>query len=513
MTRLVQDFLHHSARRFPDKVALVCGDARLTYAELESAANRLAHRLQNLGVARGDRVATYLPNSVEAVVGIFAVLKTGGVFVVVNRATKPDKLAFILNNCRASALITDARAIDQGVGESLLEKVPSLRDLVVVGKPSGAFAAHARCHAFSVRGGDSQFPPPTHGAIDLDLACLIYTSGTTGEAKGVMCDHSNVVFVTQAIVESLKNSADDIVLSVLPLAFSYGLYQLLATVCTGGRLVLEESFTFPTVILQKLAQEQVTGFAGVPTIYSILLGLDRGGLELPRLRYLTNAAAGLPIEHVKRLRQLFPSVALYLMHGLTEVARTMRLPPEQVDLRPGASGCAIPGTELWIEDEAGRRLGPGEVGELVVRGRHVMRGYWGDPQQTAERFRPGPLPGERLCYSGDLFRTDEDGFFYYVSRKDDIIKCRGEKVAPREVENVLYTLPGVQDASVVGIPDPLLGQAVKAFVVTADPSLTEAAVIAHCKARLEDFMVPQQVEFRSELPKTDNGKIRKLDLR
>jgi len=513
MITLVQDFLHHSARRFPDKVALVCGGNRLTYAQLENAANHLAHSLQNLGVTRGDRVAIHLPNSVAAVVGIFAVLKAGGVFVVLNRATKPDKLAFILNNCRATALITDARAIDQGVGATLLEKVPSLQHLLVGDKPPSALAAHPRCHPFTLRGEDSPFTPPTSEVIDLDLACLIYTSGTTGESKGVMCDHSNVVFVTRSIVESLQNTADDIVLCVLPLAFSYGLYQLMAAICTGGRLILEESFAFPTVILQKLVQEQVTGFAGVPTIYSILLGLDLGGHDLSRLRYLTNAAAGLPVEHVKRLRQLVPDVQLYLMHGLTEVARTMRLPPEQIDLHPGASGCPIPGTELWIEDETGRRLGPGEVGELVVRGRHVMRGYWDDPKQTAERFRPGPLPGERVCYSGDLFRTDEDGFFYYVSRKDDIIKCRGEKVAPREVENVLYAMPGVQDAAVVGIPDPLLGQAVKAFVVASDLSLTEPAVIAHCRARLEDFMVPKQVEFRRELPKTDNGKIRKLDLR
>ncbi len=513
MIMLVQDFLERSARRFPDRVALVCADTRLTYAEMDRAADQVAHMLQNLGVARGDRVALYLPNSVEAVIGIFAVLKAGGVFVVINRATKTDKVAAILNNCLAKVLLADARAIDQGVGESLRQKVGSLQDFVVAGTPRADFAAMARCHPFPVKGGDRQFTPPRNGVIDLDLACLIYTSGTTGEAKGVMCDHSNVVFVTQAIVESLHNTADDIVLSVLPLAFSYGLYQLLATVCTGGRLILEESFTFPSVILEKMAREQVTGFAGVPTMYSILLAMDLRGIELPRLRYLTNAAAGLPVEHVRRLRQLFPEVELYLMHGLTEVARTMRLPPNQVDLRPGASGCAIPGTELWIEDERGRRLGPGEVGELVVRGRHVMRGYWGDPRLTAERFRSGPLPGERLCYSGDLFRTDADGFFYYVGRKDDIIKCRGEKVAPREVENVLYSLAGVQEASVVGIPDPLLGQAVKAFIVATDSRLTKAAVIAHCKSRLEDFMVPQQVEFRSELPKTDNGKIRKLDLR
>jgi acyl-CoA synthetase (AMP-forming)/AMP-acid ligase II len=328
-----------------------------------------------------------------------------------------------------------------------------------------------------------------------------------------MCDHSNVVFVTQSIVQYLKSTEDDIILSVLPLSFSYGLYQLMATFSTGGTLVLEESFAFPAAIAQRLVQERVTGFAGVPTIYSILLGIDLQNLDLSSLRYLTNAAAALPVDHVKRLRQMFPKVELYLMHGLTEVARTLYLPPELVDDHSASVGIPIPGTELWIEDENGQRLAPGGVGELVVRGRHVMRGYWMDPERTNERFRPGPLPGERVCHSGDLFRTDEKGLFYFVSRKDDIIKSRGEKIAPREVENVIYSMKGVQEAAVIGVPDPVLGQIVKAFIVAPGMELTQSAVISYCKARLEEFMVPRQVEFRNELPKTGSGKIRKIDLR
>ena len=173
----------------------------------------------------------------------------------------------------------------------------------------------------------------------------------------------------------------------------------------------------------------------------------------------------------------------------------------------------MPGTELWLEDDSGRRLGPDEPGELVVRGRHVMRGYWGDPVLTSQKFRPGPLPGERVCYSGDLFRTDSEGYLYFVSRKDDIIKSRGEKIAPREVENVLYSIPGVQDAAVVGVPDPVLGQTVKAFIVAPGGQLTETDVIAYCKSRLEEVMVPRAVEFRTELPKTGSGKVRRMDLR
>jgi long-chain acyl-CoA synthetase len=200
------------------------------------------------------------------------------------------------------------------------------------------------------------------------------------------------------------------------------------------------------------------------------------------------------------------------MYGLTETKRTLYLPPDQLDKRPGSVGIAIPGTEVWIEDVAGKRLGPGESGELIVRGRHVMRGYWEDPEATAARYRPGVIPGENVCCSGDIFRMDEEGYLYFVGRKDDIIKCRGEKVAPKEVENVLYALKGVVHAAVIGVPDSILGQAIKAVLVTSDPAITETQVLAHCKDRLEDFMVPKYIEFRSELPFTSSGKIDKKGL-
>jgi long-chain acyl-CoA synthetase len=512
---LIQSFLDNSAKRLPDKVALVCGGKRYTYRQLVDRADCLAQKLHELGVGRGDRVAIYLNNSPEAVAAIFGILKAGAVFVTINRLTKSEKFAAIVKDCQAVAVITDKRAVTQKVGDHLLEDAGCVRSVIVCGPRAGNPGnGDPRYHYFSPGPAVAPVSAPPPVNIDLDLACLIYTSGTTGESKGVMCDHSNVVFVTQSIVEYLKNNEQDITLNVLPLAFSYGMYQLLAVFAVGATLVLEESFAFPDMVLEHMAEEHVTGFAGVPTIYSMLLSMDLSKFDLSHLRYLTNAAAGLPVEHVKRLRQVFPRVEMYLMHGLTEVARTMYLPPDQTDARPASSGIAIPGTELWIEDEHGQRLGPGQIGELVVRGRNVMRGYWMAPELTTQRFRPGPIAGERLCYSGDLFKTDEEGYFYFVSRKDDIIKSRGEKVAPREVENVLYTIRGVQDAAVIGIPDPVMGHAIKAFLVAAPGAdLTESEVISHCKAHLEDYMVPRHVEFRNELPKTGSGKIRRMDLR
>ncbi|MBU0511358.1 MAG: AMP-binding protein [Chloroflexi bacterium] len=509
---LVQDFLHLSAVRWPNKVALVCDGQRLTYAELEAMANRLGHALMRHGLKRGDRVVIQLHNSVEAVVSIFATLKAGGVFVVVNPTTKPDKLMYILNNCRATGLVIDTRK-ENLIGE-LKANIPSMKFTVSCGKrTSDPVPGQEDGLDYS----DIQVIYPAtclpRVNIDLDLACLIYTSGSTGDPKGVMSDHSNVVFAASSIIEYLQNKESDIVLSVLPLSFDYGLYQLLMVFKFGGTLILERSFAYPAVILERMEKEQVTGFPGVPTIFAVLLQMDLTSYDLTSLRYLSNTAAALPPSHIMKIRHKFPWATLYSMYGLTETKRTLYLPPDQLDKRPGSVGIAIPGTEVWIEDEAGNRLGSGQVGELVVRGRHVMRGYWENPEATAERYRPGPIPGERLCYTGDLFQMDNEGYMYFVGRQDDIIKSRGEKVAPKEVENIIYSLKGVVEVAVVGVPDPILGEAVKAFVVVENENLTEAAVLAHCRANLEDFMMPKYVEFRSELPKTDSGKIKKTGLK
>lgn len=506
---LVQEFLEISADRLPEKVALVFDDQRLTYLEIERQSNRLANAFIAHGVKRGDRIVLFMPNSIELVIGIFATLKAGAVFVIVNHTTKQDKLAYILNNCQGTALMTWPARVDLAI-QSLAD-TPSLKFSILTA-PVPGMEEDKRILFFSEIQQQYSDQRPGKQNIDLDLACLIYTSGSTGEPKGVMSDHSNVVFAVRSITTYLENREDDIVIAVLPLSFDYGLYQLLMTFSFGGRLILERGFTYPAQILKRVEQEKVTGFPGVPTIFSVLLPMDLSIYDLSSLRYITNTAAALPVSHIQRIGEKFPQARMYSMYGLTETKRTLYLPPAELDRRPGSVGIAIPGTEVWLVDENGNRVGPGQSGELVVRGRHVMRGYWGDPKLTAERFRPGPIPGERLCYTGDLFRMDEDGYLYFVSRRDDIIKSRGEKVAPKEVEAVLYRLEGVQFAAVVGTPDPLLGQAIKAFIVTDGRMITENDVLRHCRAHLEDFMVPKFVEFREELPLTSSGKIKKTDL-
>jgi amino acid adenylation domain-containing protein len=501
---LAHHFLETAADRSPNKVALVCGSHRLTYAEIDAMANRLARGLVMLGLVRGDRVVVHLDNSVEAVVSIFAAIKAGCVCVPLSARTKPMRLAYVLNNCQAAALITGVHTDVR----SLWAGTPSLRVAVVTGSErrsnDDAPLPALRFDAIQKTYTAERLP---ERCIALDLACLIYTSGSTGHPKGVMSDHSNVTFVARSIMRYLRSSASDVVIGVLPLSFDYGLYQVFMTFGCGGTLVLEQSFTYPAEVLTHIQQERVTGLPGVPSFFAMLLAMDLTHYDLSSLRYITNTAASLPVSHILQLRERFPKAELFSMYGLTETKRTLYLPPDQLDRRPDSVGIAIPGTEVWIEDAEGKRLGPGEVGELVVRGPHVMRGYWRAPQETAQRFRAGPLPGERVCYTGDLFRMDNEGYMYFVGRTDDIFKSRGHKVAPKEVERVLYDIPGVIEAGVVPVPDAVLGHAIKAFVALDGRPLTEAQVLAYCRAHLEDYLVPKYIEFRGELPKTATGKI------
>ena len=352
-------------------------------------------------------------------------------------------------------------------------------------------------------------PPPTQPGIDLDLAMLIYTSGSTGRPKGVMMTHQNVVAAAHSITSYLENTADDVILSALPISFDYGLYQVLMVAEVGATLVLEKSFAYPQLIFEKMLGERVTGLPIVPMMAAILLQQKQLGREaFAHLRYITSTAAALPPAHIARLQELFPRVKLYSMYGLAECKRCTFMPPDELRGRPDSVGIPIPNTEAYVLDRNGGRAAPGVVGELVVRGAHVMKGYWENPAATARVLRDGPHPWEKVLHTGDLFRADADGYLYFVARKDDIIKSRGEKVSPKEVENVLYALAGVREAAVVGVPDPMLGMAVKAILVVApDARLAADDVIRHCKRHLEDFMVPKLVEFHAELPKTESGKI------
>ena len=329
-----------------------------------------------------------------------------------------------------------------------------------------------------------------------------------------MLTHRNMLTAGTSVSSYLGMREEDVVVNALPLAFDYGLYQMIMSFRVGARLVLHRSFTYPALVLASMVEEGVTGFPGVPTIFAMLAemrSLDK--FDLSKIRYVTNTAAALPEKHIRFLRQAFPQALVFSMYGLTECKRCTYLPPDLVDTKPASVGIAIPNTELWLVDEQDRKVGPNVVGQLVIRGATVMRGYWEKPAETAKKLRPGPLPGEMVLYTGDLCRLDEDGLLYFVARMDDVIKSRGEKVAPKEVENVIVAIEGVKECAVIGVPDPVLGQAVKAFVVPEQGVTLDAKRVQQaCTAKLESFMVPKIVEIVAELPKTNTGKIKKTGL-
>ncbi|TJV68687.1 MAG: AMP-dependent synthetase [Mesorhizobium sp.] len=509
---LLHDYLTHSAGRLGDKVALVCNGRRFTYAEIDERSNGMAQCLATAGVQRGDRVMIFADNTVETVISFWAVLKTNAVVCIINPLTKSDKLDYLLNDCRPAALITDQHL--RSVFSEPARNCRSLRQVIVSG-PIEDDELGRLPHAIRWEMTAERTPAaPVRRSIDIDLAAIIYTSGSTGEPKGVMLTHSNMTAACSSIASYLELREDEVILNVLPLAFDYGLYQMLMAFRTGARLVLERSFAFPAQILQIIKDEKITGFPGVPTIFASLAELKSlKHHDFSSIRYVTNTAAALPLKHINMLRELFKGARIYSMYGLTECKRCSYLPPEDLDRKPLSVGIAIPNTEMWIVDDNDQRVEPGIVGQLVIRGATVMKGYWGKPEATARKLKPGPLPGEQVLYTGDYCRMDEEGYLYFIGRSDEIIKSRGEKVSPKEVENVLVNIPGVKEAAVVGVPDELLGQAVKAFVVIEKGRIVgERQIQMECQKRLENFMVPKSIVIVPSLPRTDTGKLKKMAL-
>ncbi len=515
---LIHDYLSQSASNRGDKPFIICGDKKWSYRDIDSASTSLAHQLVANGINYQDKVAILLDNSAEVVIALYAVSKAGGTFVIINSTVKAGKLSFILNNSDAKLLITHTSK-----GRTVIEAMESLeqKPLLIWVSPTGQVPAPLSkkvggqnwnglvCE--SVDASKNHLPR----AIDQDLAALIYTSGSTGQPKGVMQPHYKMIGVAKSIIQYLENDSDDVILNVLSLSFGYGLYQVLMAAIFGGTVVLEKGFVYLHDTLSKIAEHGVTAFPFVPTVLAMMLRMEQiGSYDFASLKYVTNAGAALPVHHSRQLRKLIPDAKIYPMYGLTECVRVCYLNPEFVDKRPDSVGFEIPNCSVIIVDENGKRVPPGQVGELVVTGSNVMPGYYKDSKLSEKVFRPGDLPGQTHLYTGDLFKRDRDGFLYFVSRKNDMIKTRGERVSPLEVENFIMQLDGVAEAVVIGVPDDILGEVVKAFVVLSPASeQTDRSILKYCSETMENYMVPKYLEIMEALPKTPNGKINKKQLK
>lgn len=518
MQYLVHHMLRNSALCDAGHEALVDGDQRLDYGQMAERVAALAGGLRELGVHRGDRVAIYLRPSVSLPLAIFAASQADGVFVPIHHGLFPEQVAHILRDSGAKALITDGGRL-----QSLSDILPEMPDLefAIVQQAIDA-GALLPTHDFASLCEQSRTTDAIEKCIERDLAAILYTSGSTGRPKGVMLSHANLLAGAEIVSQYLSIDENDRLLAALPLSFDAGLNQLTTAVLQGATTVMVE-FRFGRDIVRKSVDERITGLAGVPSLWSLLSqpSSGLGNQPVPDLRYITNTGGAMPQNVLAQLRELLPKTEVFLMYGLTEAFRSTYLPPDQLDRRPTSMGKAIPNTEILVLNEEGERCAMGEVGELVHHGPTVSLGYWGHPDLTSRVLRPHPFPppgraeGDPVCYSGDLVKSDEEGFLYFVGRRDNQIKSSGFRISPTEVEEVICKVAPVRQTAVVGVPDPVLGQHLIAFAIPAENSdeLDTADILAKCAGAMPRHMVPKRIELVSQLPMTSSGKVNYPKLR
>ena len=497
---VIHDWLVTQAARTPD--ALLCVDAKrsLTYADVELRSRRIAAALAGSGVKRGDRVVLAIENSGDWIASYFGILRAGCVAVPLAHGARSDRMRFALQDCTPAACILDGATA--AAARAVLSP-SSVRALFVQGGGAEAYDLDTVLEngpedEVSVR------------LIDLDLAAIIYTSGSTGAPRGVMLSHRNIRANTESIVTYLELTPHDRVMVVLPFYYVYGLSLLHTHVFAGGSLVIDNRFAFPNVVLKGMQEHEVTGFAGVPSTFALLLHRSAlASMHFPSLRYVTQAGGPMPPALLREWRRIMPDVPFYVMYGATEAsARLSFLHPSEIDLRGGSIGRAIPNVELLVIKEDGQPAAPGEVGEIVARGSNISAGYWNDPEETEKAF--GPM-GYR---TGDLATMDADGYLYLVGRRHHMLKVGAHRVSAKEIEDMLHEHAGVHEAAVIGAPHELLGEVPVAFVAARDGgALDPAEVLGFCRRHLPDHKVPTRVVVCAELPKSGAGKIDKAALK
>ena len=508
MITVWHELLAARARVAGDAPALSFKTETLSYEELWAAANRCGSAFAGLGLAREDRVAVFLEKRPETVTAFLGASVAGGAFVPVNPLLKPQQVAHILADSGARVLVTSAARLD--ILSEVLAQCAALEHVVVVDEP-GTAPDGVAVHGWADLMRDATVTPPAPG-VDLDVAAILYTSGSTGLPKGVVLSHRNLVVGAQSVSQYLENTADDVILSVLPLSFDAGLSQVTTALASGAHVVLL-NYLVAADVARACARWKVTGLTCVPPLWIQIADLDWPPEARASLRYFANTGGRMPKTVLDKLRSVFPDARPYLMYGLTEAFRSTYLDPAEVDRRPDSIGKAIPNAEILVVRPDGTPCDPGEPGELVHRGALVSLGYWGDPERTAQRFRPvpGPTTGHRLpelaVWSGDTVRADEEGFLYFVGRADEMIKTSGYRVSPTEVEEAALRTELAVDAVAFGAEDPRLGQRIVLVVAPAGGAVLEPdTLLAALRSALPTFMIPAEIVVRDAIPRSPNGK-------
>lgn len=520
------DILRRGAATAPDRIAITHDERQISFRQLLQNSAQFAQALKSSGIPSGSRAAILCENSIEYAISFFAATAAGYVVVPLDTSLKPDTLAYILHDCQAAILFIQARFLKYLPELTAGDSCPQL---IVAERRTGLATGSARVLIMSEIIQNDSSTPFAEILADIDktapiekmrhdrmpespheLAAIFYTSGSTGTPKGVMLSHRNLVSNTIATVEYLNLIIDDSVLVILPFYYIYGNSLLLTHLLIGARVVIDNRFMYPQVILETMVTERVTGLSGVPSNFMILLGYGNfSSAALPALRYVTQAGGAMAPEVVRKVMAALPGKEIFIMYGQTEAApRVSYLPPKLLSEKLGSIGIPVPGVLITVRDESGHRLQAGEAGEVVVEGPNVMLGYWNAPDEQREVLRDGRL------FTGDLAYEDKDGFFFIVGRRKEIIKVGGNRVSAKEVEESLLENQKIVEVAAFGVPDDILGEALKVVVVLKSGEMAEQREIQDfCRMKLPPHKVPKFVAFARELPKYQSGKVNKQALK
>jgi acyl-CoA synthetase (AMP-forming)/AMP-acid ligase II len=484
-----QTLLHHlideAAERFGDRIAVSHLEATVRYSQVAKSSRLIARWLHGHGIARGDRVVVLASTSVHLPALIYGASRVGAVVAIIHESATERSLEHVLNDSQPALLVTTELAAARPTAARLGVPAVTLEE-VADGSPTDGAP-------------DTETGP---GVLAVDLMCFVYTSGSTAMPKAVVCTHQQMLFAARAIHSQLGYRPDDRIFCPLPFSFDYGLYQLFLAALGGSEVCLAGPAEAGAALLANLNRTGATVLAGVPSIIGSVIRLSRrGGQPTPPLRLVTNTGEALTQTTLAELRRVLPGADIQLMFGLTECKRVAIMPPEEDLRRPGSCGRPLPGTEVLVIDPAGQPVGRGEIGEFVVRGPHVMAGYWRRPQLTAQRFqlRDGLFP---QLHTGDYGWMDDDGYLYFVGRRDDLYKERGFRVSCTEVEAAATRVPGVDSAAVLPPGDDR-----DHAVIAAVTRLSSERVLDAMRGELEEFKIPRQCLVIDRMPLTANGKV------
>lgn len=500
---LIHHFLENSARRWPDKIALVHEDVRATYRQINSQANNLAAYFVEEGVVSGDRVVILLENSLEYVVAYYAALKAGAVAVPLNTELKADGLLPLLHELDAKCLVSSRKF--ERLLRSVDFSITTIRSIVIY-KPKLSLNQVAEVVDWDTAAKDEQRADLNLKLASSSLGSIIYTSGSTGQPKGVMLSHGNIVANVNSICQYLKLTENDIQMVVQPFFYVMGKSLLNTHIAVGGRVVINNKFAYPATVVQQMIDEQVTGFSGVPSTYAYLLHqspLTSSREKLTSLRYCSQAGGHMASATKQQLQEILPKhTELFVMYGATEAsARLAYVEPKMLRQKIDSIGKEIPGVTMHVVDLHGRELSVGEVGELVASGPNIMQGYWKNPEATKDAL------SQYGYHTGDLGYRDDDGYFFVVGRKDNQLKVGGHRINTQEIEDVIMSSGLAVEVTVIGVKDPLLGNKLIAIMVAVDLMTDSKSVLSICSKKLPSYKLPYEVLFVNNLPKGSSGKI------